>query len=920
MAGYNADGTAIIDPSPIAGFGGLLEAVLGKQTNQNTTGNQNTTAATNTNASTTGKADTTQNTLGSTTGTQATTGATTGTQATTGVQEQTGSQKTTANNSTIGSQAVTGTVQNNQSGTNLGSSSQQTTADLSGLRSVYDRQAAGITPDMLAAIFQQGAKAAPQLITTQAAALGARTTNNSPVAQSLNMLNSELTAKAADINRQMLSDAGTTAGHIADLTRSVTGTTSQATGNLSTQINDLLTKNDSTSIINQLLATINNSNSSQNQTSGGTSSQNQTTAGTTNQNQTGTQTTAGTNVSAGTQTQNVASTEGKKTSTTINTGMAKTLLGLAAGGAGLAAIYGAAKNGGFTGPIGDLVNWLKGTGAVVNADGSVNTAKVYGAKSGWGSDIIQAGGAGAPDNTNWSNFDTAQFGPPPVDVPPPDQFDFLGGSGGFADGGQVPFLPIDPLIKKQTLVGNPDSDLEGMLRALGGGPGSSTSNSGSNGGATSSGATSSGNSVAGSSSSGDNSSSNSGFGNVGFSINDQGIAVPDSINMTGINIALGALGLIGLPGVVGVGIKAGTNAINSANATAADRFNSSTKDSNAAFNGAPTSAPTATAGPNGTGGLAASAASAAAQAATDLGYSDSAVAAAAQAAADASIGGATAAAASAAGAVAGAAASNASSAATDVANFGGYSSSDSSSGPNGGSSDSSSGPNGGFGGGSGAPGSGAPGSGNDAGGAGLADGGPVPASSDSIMEIIKAYVNKLVGNNPQAMKDRGRDPDKYADGGLTNESEMPNTPDTDEEDETDPALEVGEADTSEMMEAMGLAIDSNAKMMKFMFSAMQPTKAPGYANGGKVKRMGYADGKMGYANGNVVGAQVRGPGNGVSDSVAASGPGGRPIAISNGEVIIPTDVVQKFGLSAFEKLIAEHHVPADLQRAAMGMN
>lgn len=101
------------------------------------------------------------------------------------------------------------------------------------------------------------------------------------------------------------------------------------------------------------------------------------------------------------------------------------------------------------------------------------------------------------------------------------------------------------------------------------------------------------------------------------------------------------------------------------------------------------------------------------------------------------------------------------------------------------------------------------------------------------------------------------------------------------------------------MRALGLAVTANAKAL----NAMIPKKKP--------KLPGYADGKM-------VGAQIKGPGNGVSDSIPATGPGGRPIKVANGEVIIPTDVVEKFGVDAFDKLIAEHHVPAAMQRAITG--
>ena len=62
------------------------------------------------------------------------------------------------------------------------------------------------------------------------------------------------------------------------------------------------------------------------------------------------------------------------------------------------------------------------------------------------------------------------------------------------------------------------------------------------------------------------------------------------------------------------------------------------------------------------------------------------------------------------------------------------------------------------------------------------------------------------------------------------------------------------------------------------------------------------------------GGKVQGPGTGISDSISATGPGGRQIRISNGEYIIPADTVAKLGTDYFDKLIEKTHTPAAQQR------
>jgi hypothetical protein len=63
------------------------------------------------------------------------------------------------------------------------------------------------------------------------------------------------------------------------------------------------------------------------------------------------------------------------------------------------------------------------------------------------------------------------------------------------------------------------------------------------------------------------------------------------------------------------------------------------------------------------------------------------------------------------------------------------------------------------------------------------------------------------------------------------------------------------------------------------------------------------------------GGAIYGPGTGISDSVTAQNTDtGEPVKLSNGEFIIPADVVHKLGTKFFDNLIDKHHVPAALQR------
>lgn len=90
----------------------------------------------------------------------------------------------------------------------------------------------------------------------------------------------------------------------------------------------------------------------------------------------------------------------------------------------------------------------------------------------------------------------------------------------------------------------------------------------------------------------------------------------------------------------------------------------------------------------------------------------------------------------------------------------------------------------------------------------------------------------------------------------------------------------------------------------------------------KSQEKGAMMGGLGQLGGTAMGAfmadggAVRGPGSGISDSVpAVNTDNGQPVRLSNGEFVIPADVVRRKGSEFFQKLIDQHHVPAVMQRA-----
>ena len=74
-----------------------------------------------------------------------------------------------------------------------------------------------------------------------------------------------------------------------------------------------------------------------------------------------------------------------------------------------------------------------------------------------------------------------------------------------------------------------------------------------------------------------------------------------------------------------------------------------------------------------------------------------------------------------------------------------------------------------------------------------------------------------------------------------------------------------------------------------------------------------------YANGGDPGL-IRGPGTGISDSIPAHHTDtGRQLNVSNGEYIVPEDVVKAKGVEFFDKLLAKYHMPAEEQRRRYGI-
>ena len=403
-------------------------------------------------------------------------------------QQQTGSTSTVGSNTTTGTQATTGTVNTSGTSTQKGTQTTSNSADTTGLREVLARQLGGLTPDMMQAIFQEGAKAAPNLVVAQAGALGARGVGNSPMAQVLNQLNTDLTNKAALANIQMLSDAGTTAGKIADATRQSTTATDMTTATTQQQVQDLLTSTNSKQLTDQVASMVSSTvgQMAQAQQQTGTSSQStsgtsaQTTNGTSQQNTaqqsvqnqlqsqnvTGTATNTQDTSQTGTQTQHSTSSKEEKAlqQKTINSNLLGKAAGIIAGGTGLLAAYNAAKASGLTGDIASFAKELIGKGLATLAQ--INKSLPDNAQ------LV----SDALGNINYGTLTTAfpdtDSNVFTGDLTNPFTGDFTSDTPvfGFADGGQLNFLAVPDLDKEDPKKQDEkDTDLSALLAAVAGG-------------------------------------------------------------------------------------------------------------------------------------------------------------------------------------------------------------------------------------------------------------------------------------------------------------------------------------------------------------------------------------------------------------------------------------------------------------------
>lgn len=349
-----------------------------------------------------------------------------------------GSQNTSSNQSTSGTSGGSSSTVSNQNQSQTGtdrtvsqsasrtigdtltqrsgssSSTQAVSADTSALREVYARQMAGISPEMLAAIFQQGIKQAPQLLVSQANALGARTGNNTPVAAALNMLNSDLTAKAADVNYNMLRDAGSIATQLAEMTKVITNNSSFQETTRQSVDQTTYTSMVQDRVMNQLLQGSTGQSSTQN------NYQNTNTVGNQATN------TQQTNVNVGTS--NTSATEQQNIKQTVNKDIAGGLVGAVTAGVGINELFKIATGKGFVGSMKEFANWLMQMGAPAEL-----IAPQLGQEAGLG-----IGATPEPGIADWQYQDNPFLGDTGgADLVGPPEANYNWEDLGFADGGSV---------------------------------------------------------------------------------------------------------------------------------------------------------------------------------------------------------------------------------------------------------------------------------------------------------------------------------------------------------------------------------------------------------------------------------------------------------------------------------------------------
>lgn len=460
----------LYDPS--SGIGNIISQVLGTEIDKNTEGTQKTTGTStstgNQNGTTTNKgtSDTSTSGVQLTNGTNTsntlnqgvTSNAGTNKSTTTSDQTNTGTsqtdQRVTGTTSTTGTSKTTGTINTNTDTTRDTHNVSQTSADIDALKEVLARQMAGITPDQLAALFSEGSKAAPQLVASQANALGSRLSGSSPLAMALNLLHGQLTGKAADINLQMLRDAMTSASKIGDLTKRVEDTGTEHTVSKQQQIQDITTQSTQDQVINQLIQgittnvgkTTGTSTTAGSSTNVGLTSNTSNTVGTntgsnvnlsnshTTNDNTSTSNVNTTNTTN--QVQDTVATEKVNTQQTVNTNIAKDMLSLFAAGVGIDQLFKAATGKGFVGSMTDFIKYMKSLGVdptATTTGGVIDTTDTLNSVDGGtdanhglgttgtivGDTTIDNGGAG---------FDTGYFD---------NGIDFSDDGMHFADGGMV---------------------------------------------------------------------------------------------------------------------------------------------------------------------------------------------------------------------------------------------------------------------------------------------------------------------------------------------------------------------------------------------------------------------------------------------------------------------------------------------------
>lgn len=466
MAATNTDGSMVVDSD----LGGLLAQVLGTEVDKDTASNQ----------TTTGSGTQTGTSSGTSTGSNVNVGTTSNTGTTSGQTAQVGQSTGSSNSATANTNhavndsttnSVNNSVQNVSGVTNTSgvskttggtntttdttkdfNSTETTSADIVALQEIVARQLAGITPEHLASIFSEGSKAAPQLISSQANALGSRASGSSPLAMALNLLNGQLTGKAADLNYNMLRDAMTSASKIGDLTKSVNTAGSEHTVQNTATTTDMTTETSQQQVMNQLINTMTTgtaqtkgttdstgtsltaSTNVNNNSTFGTNSGTNTNTGTTSNIGTTSGTTNNTSVGTNNQTQNTTGTESVNTQQTINTNIASGLASMYAAGVGINELFKIATGKGFVGTAQDLLKWLQG-----NSGGGT----IVGSESG---EVMDGGVTGDPYNPGDGDLgggtgdglitDIGDTGGDLGDIDIGDIGDIdLGG--GFADGGRV---------------------------------------------------------------------------------------------------------------------------------------------------------------------------------------------------------------------------------------------------------------------------------------------------------------------------------------------------------------------------------------------------------------------------------------------------------------------------------------------------